>query len=159
MPDSRHLITVISGGFDPLHIGHLRLIQAAHKFDGKVTKLIVGLNSDEWLVRKKGAKFMHFAHRAELIEGYTEVDQVMAFDDSDDTACDLLRKIRNDYPKHAYRVVFCNGGDRTEGNIPEHKVATELDIEFAYNVGGGKIASSSELVGKYLAETNKDNQT
>jgi cytidyltransferase-like protein len=154
--DDRTIIPVISGGFDPLHIGHLRMIKAAAKLSTNTKTVIVGVNSDEWLVRKKGAYFMTFDHRKELIEGYKEVYQAMSFDDSDDSAFDFLKQVRAKYPVEIFRIIFCNGGDRVEGHVPEESVAEELDIEFAYGIGGGKVESSSELVGKYLEYTEEN---
>jgi len=152
-------IHVLSGGFDPLHVGHLRMIKAAHALQDHCrygSQLIIGLNSDDWLRRKKGANFINFAHRAELIGGYKEVDEVVSFDDSDGTAKELLRILRARFPADEYNIIFCNGGDRVEGHVPEGELAEELDIEFLYGIGGGKIESSSELVTKYFAEINKN---
>ena len=124
----------VSGGFDPIHIGHVRMIQEASKHGS----VVVIANSDEWLLRKKGYIFMPFDERAEIlisIEGVTEVYQ--AYDD-DNTVCVSLRKIRPD--------AFANGGDRKSDNTPEMDVCEELGIEMFWNVGGGKIQSSSTLV-------------
>lgn len=149
----RNVIYLLSGGFDPPHVGHLRMIKAVPQTRYN-DKLIIGLNSDDWLRRKKGANFMSYAHRCELLEGYNEVDEVVPFDDSDGTAKDLLFKVRARFPEHD--IIFCNGGDRTPGHVPEEEFAEELGIEFQYNIGGGKAESSSELVKRYYEQINRE---
>jgi len=124
----------VSGGFDPVHIGHLRMIKEASKF-GHVTVIV---NSDDWLMRKKGYIFMPFEERCEIIEGFTATAKTTYVDDSDGTVCEALRRIKPDY--------FANGGDRKTNNTPEMDVCDELDIEMLWSVGGGKIQSSSTLV-------------
>ncbi len=123
-----------SGGFDPLHIGHTRMIDAA-SFYGDV---VIALNSDNWLRHKKGYVFMPWAARSEILLGLTEVRVVYEFDDTDGTVCDALRRYR---PKW-----FCNGGDRTKPNLAEHAICEELGIKELFDVGGDKVASSSEIV-------------
>lgn len=125
---------MISGGFDPLHVGHLRMIKEASKHG----KLIVVINSDEWLIRKKGYSFMAWEDRKELIEGYSEVWKVVSVDDSDNTVCEALRGEKPDF--------FANGGDRLIGNTPEKEVCEELNIKMIWNIGGEKIRSSSDIV-------------
>jgi len=125
---------MVSGGFDPIHVGHLRMLQEASIYG----RLIVVVNSDAWLNRKKGYNFMTWEDRAEIIRGFTGVSEVLPVDDSDGTVCDALREYRPD--------IFANGGDRVNSNTPEKKVCEELGIEMLWNIGGGKIRSSSELV-------------
>jgi len=125
---------MISGGFDPLHVGHLRMIKEAARHG----KLIVVVNSDEWLLRKKGYNFMSWEDRKELIESYSEVWKVESVDDSDNTVCEALRRERPDF--------FANGGDRAIGNTPEKEVCEELGIKMLWNIGGDKIRSSSDIV-------------
>jgi D-beta-D-heptose 7-phosphate kinase/D-beta-D-heptose 1-phosphate adenosyltransferase len=125
---------MVSGGFDPLHIGHLRMIKEAAKYG----KVIVVVNSDAWLLRKKGFIFMPFEERKEIIEGYTEVDRVEAVDDSDGTVCEAIWRLKPTY--------FANGGDRTSNNTPEMNVCNQMGIEMLWGVGGGKIQSSSDMV-------------
>lgn len=124
----------VSGGFDPAHIGHLRMIQEAAKFG----RVIVIVNSDEWLMRKKGYIFMPFVERCEIIEGFTATGETIAVDDSDNTVCEALARIKPDY--------FANGGDRKSHNTPEMDLCDKLGIEMLWSVGGGKIQSSSSLV-------------
>lgn len=125
---------MVSGGFDPIHIGHVRMILEASK-QGDV---IVVANSDEWLMRKKGYIFMPWEERAEIIESIRGVLRVESVDDSDNTVCEAIARIRPD--------VFANGGDRKGNNTPEVALCEELGIGLAWNVGGGKIQSSSDLV-------------
>lgn len=124
----------ISGGFDPIHVGHIRLIHDA-ALHGDV---VVILNSDEWLERKKGYKFMDWTARAYILRAITGVHDVIPVDDSDGTVCEALRDLRPD--------VFANGGDRGPGNTPELKLCRELGIKTVWNIGGQKVASSSEIV-------------
>ena len=127
----------ISGGFDPLHVGHLRMIIEASVL-AQGGRLVVILNSDEWLMQKKGYVFMPFEERKEILMGIRGVSEVTSVDDSDNTVCEALIRINPN--------VFANGGDRKEGNIPEAQVCNDLNIKMIYNVGGGKVQSSSKLV-------------
>ena len=124
----------VSGGFDPVHIGHLRMMQEASKF-GEVIAIV---NSDKWLMRKKGYIFMPFKERCEIIKGFTAVTSTSHVNDADNTVCEALRRLKPDY--------FANGGDRKTNNTPEMDVCEELGIEMLWGVGGGKIQSSSTLV-------------
>lgn len=124
----------ISGGFDPVHIGHIRYIQEAAKY-GEVTVI---LNSDSWLRRKKKFIFMPWEQRAEILRAIRGVKHVVIAQDEDGTVCTTLRLLYPDY--------FAKGGDRTMDNTPEQALCHELGIKLLWNVGGGKIASSSELV-------------
>lgn len=124
----------VSGGFDPVHIGHLRMMQDA----GKHGDVVVVLNSDSWLMRKKGYIFMPFEERAEIIRGFSCVKEVVSVDDSDGTVAECLGRININY--------FANGGDRKQYNTPEGAVCQKLGIEMMWNIGGNKIQSSSELV-------------
>jgi D-beta-D-heptose 7-phosphate kinase/D-beta-D-heptose 1-phosphate adenosyltransferase len=121
---------------DPIHFGHVRMIQEAAQFG----EVIVILNSDEWLMRKKGFVFMPWEERAEIIESIKGVKKVVRVDDSDGSVCEALRREKPTY--------FANGGDRTNKNTPEMEVCTDLGISMLWGVGGGKIQSSSELVAR-----------
>ena len=124
---------LLSGGFDPLHVGHVRLIVAAKNLNGEVT---IALNSDAWLERKKGYVFMPWAERAEILRALHV--RVVAVDDADGTVCEALDRLR---PKF-----FGNGGDRASADPREHAVCLRLNIEELFGLGGGKAQSSSALV-------------
>lgn len=130
-------VVVITGGFDPIHSGHIDYINAAKEL-GDI--LIVGVNSDEWLVRKKGRSFMPFEDRISIISALQNVDYAIPFNDVDGTAKDAIAWARRVYPNHA--IVFANGGDRTSDNIPEMDFVDD-NIEFAFGVGGANKANSS----------------
>jgi D-beta-D-heptose 7-phosphate kinase/D-beta-D-heptose 1-phosphate adenosyltransferase len=140
-------IVVVSGGFDPIHSGHIAMLQEAAMMGDIV---IAGLNSDEWLTRKKGKPFMPFNERKAVLGAIQWVDAVWDFDDSDGTAKDLLDKVRQYYTQRIYEdheFVFVNGGDRNESNNAEADVP---GWEFVYGVGGSdKKNSSSWLLEKW----------
>jgi cytidyltransferase-like protein len=137
-------VIIVSGGFDPVHKGHLRMFREASQLGHQV---IVGLNSDDWLTRKKGKPFMGFDERKEIIEGFKYVNQVLSFDDKDDTASDLIKRVYQIFDGEIY---FGNGGDRGKGNVPETDVCKKLGVEMIWGLGGGKIQSSSDLIKKSL---------
>ena len=125
---------MVSGGFDPIHVGHVRMIIAA----AKLGNVIVAVNSDEWLMKKKGYIFMPWDERAEIIASIAGVQDVITVEDTDGTVCRALKLIKPD--------MFGNGGDRTDKNTPEKEVCSELNIEMIWSLGGKKIQSSSDLV-------------
>jgi cytidyltransferase-like protein len=131
-------IVVVSGGFDPVHSGHIRLIKEARLLGDM---LIVGINSDEWLARKKGRAFMPWQERLCVLNNLRDVDEVYTFVDDDGTACHLLQQVRAHYPDA--KIIFANGGDRTQQNIPEMSVP---GIEFVFGVGGTDKANSSSWI-------------
>ena len=137
-------IIIVSGGFDPVHKGHIRMFREAANFGANV---IVGLNSDEWLTRKKGKSFMKWDERAEILESCNFINQVIPFDDSDDTASDAIKRVFDMYNADSsdYNIYFANGGDRKLGNVPEFDNCRELGVVMLWNFGGGKIQSSSDL--------------
>ncbi len=137
----RYDIMILSGGFDPVHKGHIRMFKAAKNMAHKV---IVGINSDSWLVSKKEKCFMNYAERAEIISAFSDVDQVMQFSDTDGTALDLLARVQRLYPDCS--LAFGNGGGRTEDNTPERGFCDAYNVEMVWQLGGGKVQSSSELV-------------
>lgn len=130
---------VISGGFDPIHPGHIAMIEDARKY-GEVHVVV---NSDEWLTRKKGFFFQPWTDRKKILEAYTP--HVHAVDDTDGTVCEALRRVKPDY--------FGNGGDRGKTNTPELSVCEELGIEPVFELGGGKYSSSSALNAKQRVMT------
>jgi len=134
------IIVVVSGGFDPVHSGHIKLFKAARLLGDQ---LIVGINSDEWLARKKGRAFMPWNERLCVVNNLAMVDEVYTFDDEDNTACHLLQQIRAHYPKD--RIIFANGGDRTDKNIPEMSFKDD-NIKFVFGIGGFDKANSSSWI-------------
>ena len=115
-------VVIVSGGFDPLHSGHISYLESAKRLGDH---LVVALNSDDWLSRKKGRPFMPFEERAGIIERLDMVDNVWGFDDSDGSAKAALEQAKKAYTTD--RIIFCNGGDRTKDNIPEMELN---DIKF-----------------------------
>jgi len=133
-------VVIVTGGFDPIHSGHISYIKAAKQLGDK---LIVGLNSDAWLERKKGRSFMPWEERATILEALADVDRVIVFDDSDNTAKGAIIKIRNIYPEA--HIVFANGGDRTSDNIPEMDI-NDGNTSFEFSVGGDDKKNSSSWI-------------
>jgi cytidyltransferase-like protein len=135
-------IVLITGGFDPLHSGHIAYINAARELGDS---LIVGVNSDEWLRRKKGQEFMPWQERATIIAALHNVDRVINFDDSDNSAKDAIRKVRSIHP--TAQIIFANGGDRTKENIPEMDLLEEmLHLDFVFAIGGEDKKNSSSWI-------------
>ena len=131
-------IILVTGGFDPLHSGHIEYFKAAKQLGNL---LVVGINSDAWLARKKGRAFMPVAERKAIIENLYQVHKVIEFDDSDGSAIDAIRQVKEMFPRDT--VVFANGGDRTKDNIPEMIFE---DVEFVFGVGGTNKANSSSWI-------------
>jgi len=146
-------IILVSGGFDPLHSGHIKYFQAAKALGDR---LVVGVNSDAWLERKKGRAFMPVKERAEIIRNLRCVDAVVAFDneyDVDGTCKQFVKDSCRNYEED--EVVFANGGDRTEINIPEMNVSAE-NLSFEFGVGGeDKVNSSSWILSNWKAPKTK----
>lgn len=134
MSEKRKTI-MVSGGFDPVHVGHIRMILEASKYGD----VIVVANSDDWLFRKKGFVFMEFDQRAEILSSIKGVIMVSGVDDSDGTVCEAIRRLKPDF--------FANGGDRKKHNTPEQSICEELGVEMLWAIGGDEKAnSSSKLV-------------
>ena len=130
---------MVSGGFDPIHVGHIRMIQEA----AKQASVIVVLNSDEWLIRKKGFYFMNWEERAEICASIKGVKSVHKVNDEDNTVCDAIEKLRPTY--------FANGGDINAYNTPEKEFCDSLGVEMIWKVGGDyKANSSSDLTIRLL---------
>ena len=132
-------IIIVSGGFDPIHSGHIAYFKSAKKLGDM---LIVALNSDEWLINKKSKCFMPFEERKAIVENLSCVDSVIEFEDDElGSAINALTKVKKMYPEH--KIVFANGGDRNKKNIPEMSVS---DVEFAFSVGGDNKKNSSSWI-------------
>jgi len=132
-------IIIVSGGFDPIHSGHIAYFNNAKALGDR---LVVALNSDNWLINKKGKFFMPFEERKAIIENLSSVDSVIDFDDDDiGSATNALIKIKEMYPNDV--IAFANGGDRNKGNIPEMSVD---GIEFLFSVGGDDKKNSSSWI-------------
>lgn len=140
-------IILLTGGFDPIHSGHIAAINEAKKLG----RVIIGLNSDEWLTRKKGRPFMNFNERKCIIEQFKSVSEVIDFNDDDNSACAAIEKVKTLFPNN--KIIFVNGGDRTKTNIPElEKFKDDPQIEFLFEVGGeNKKNSSSWILSEWKA--------
>ncbi len=134
-------IAIISGGFDPIHIGHIELMEKAKSI---ADSLIVIVNDDDFLTRKKGKPFMPLKERIQIVRSIKYVDMAIKSVDKDQTVCESLKGLASCKTSNE-KLLFCNGGDRTSGeNTPEHALCLELGIETVYGLGD-KIQSSSWL--------------
>ena len=131
-------VVLVTGGFDPLHSGHIEYFKAAKRL-GDV--LVVGVNSDSWLRRKKGREFLPSYERVQLIENLRMVDHCILFNDTEDHAIEAIRNVKTMYPNS--EIIFANGGDRTAENIPE---MSEPDVVFEFGVGGTTKKNSSSWI-------------
>jgi D-beta-D-heptose 7-phosphate kinase/D-beta-D-heptose 1-phosphate adenosyltransferase len=132
-------IVICSGGFDPIHSGHIAYFRSAKRLGDT---LVVGVNSDAWLTRKKGKPFMNFNERMEIVQSIKYVDYVMSFNDDDDSAILLIDNVKKTWPQD--EIIFANGGDRNTSNNREAEVK---GVTFAFGVGGShKMNSSSEIL-------------
>lgn len=148
MKKNKPIIVAVSGGFDPIHIGHTRMFKKARKLGDK---LVVILNNDNWLKKKKDLIFMPQNERKELIQNIKWVDKVVLtshkLNSKDMSVCAELRKIKPS--------IFANGGDRTLNNIPETSLCDAINCKMVFNIGkGGKIQSSSWLLSKFNNKLN-----
>ncbi len=135
-------IVVVSGGFDPIHSGHVRMIREAAKLGDE---LIVLVNTDEWLFRKKGYASMLAKERMEIVSAIDGVGAVLLANDKDGTVCESLREIAHQLrPDDA--IVFCNGGDRGRDNTPESDLVKKLGGEMVFGVGGEEKTNSSSVI-------------
>ena len=138
------IVVAVSGGFDPIHPGHVRMFREARELGDK---LVVILNNDNWLQQKKKYNFMGEKERKEVIEALRYVDEVVITkhpkNPEDMSVCEALIRLKPD--------IFANGGDRKADNIPEYELCRKLGIKMVFNVGeGGKVQSSSSLVDKAI---------
>ena len=133
-------IVLVTGGFDPLHSGHISYFNSAKQL-GDV--LVVGVNSDAWLTRKKGRPFMPWNERSKIIQALKMVDYVVEFNDNDGSAKNALKLVRQTFPND--EIIFANGGDRTDKNIPEMDI-DDTNVKFVFGVGGFDKANSSSWI-------------
>ena len=143
-------VSLVTGGFDPIHSGHIRYFERAKDLSDY---LVVGLNGDPWLKRKKGQYFQCWTERAEIVRNLTMVDAVISWDDSDDSACGAIDKCL----EISEKVIFCNGGDRIKSNIPEIQgYGDDPRVEFKFSIGGEeKMNSSSWILHGYFERQRK----
>ena len=138
-------VSLVTGGFDPIHSGHISYFKRAKDLSNY---LVVGINTEEWLTRKKGQYFQSWKERAEIIRHLDMVDAVISWDDKDDSACGAIAKCL----EIAETVIFANGGDRGKGNTPEiDEYDVHPNVEFAWGIGGDdKMNSSSWILHGYF---------
>ena len=143
-------VSLVTGGFDPIHSGHISYFERAKDLSNY---LVVGINTNEWLTRKKGQYFLPWIERAEIIRHLDMVDAVISWDDADDSALGAIAKCL----EISEKVIFCNGGDRTKTNIPEAMgYADDPRVEFQYGTGGeDKMNSSSWILNNYFDRQRK----
>ena len=136
-------VVLVTGGFDPLHSGHIEYFKAAKELGDH---LVVGLNSDDWLTRKKGRPFMPVHERLAIVKALDCVDEVITFDDKDNTACLAIGYVLQT-KSSSWKLIFANGGDRTNTTTPEYKTwGDHPDVEFAFGVGGEDKKNSSSWI-------------
>ena len=143
-------VSLVTGGFDPIHSGHISYFKRAKDLSNY---LVVGLNTEEWLTRKKGQYFQSWKERAEIIRHLDMVDAVISYDDSDESSCEGIAKCLD----IAQTVIFCNGGDRGKTNTPELvKYGNDARVEFNFFIGGDdKMNSSSWILHGYFERQRK----
>jgi len=142
-------IVLVTGGFDPVHSGHISYLKEARSLG---YRLIVGLNSDEWLIRKKGKFFLPFEERAAVLGAIQYVSDVISFNDDDGTSNDAIDKLLG---QNASYLLFANGGDRSLENTPEYlKYGDHPWMKWEFNVGGEKTNSSSDILNNYVQKSN-----
>ena len=143
-------VSLVTGGFDPIHSGHIAYFERAKDLSDY---LVVGLNTNEWLTRKKGQYFLPWIERAEIIRHLDMVDAVVSWSDEDDSACGAIAKCL----EISENVIFCNGGDRIKTNTPEIKgYGDDPRVEFKFAIGGDdKMNSSSWILNDYFNRQRK----
>ena len=139
-------LILISGGFDPIHSGHIKLIQESSKHGN----IIILLNSDSWLERKKGKPFLPFIERQIIMNALKNIFDVISFDDSDDTCIKGIQKVINKYKNN--KIIFANGGDRNKDTTPEKIFCEKNDIPTLWGMGGDNKSNSSSWILKKWKE-------
>jgi len=137
-------IILATGGFDPIHSGHLQYLQHAKNLGDR---LYVGINSDDWLIRKKGQAFLNFSERATIVSNLRMVDAIVDFDDADNSANDAIRQVCEHHPND--QIYFVNGGDRNHNNIPEMSLLNDSkfsNLKFLFGIGGNNKQNSSSTI-------------
>lgn len=143
--DNKNPTVLVSGGFDPVHVGHIRMIIEASAYGD----VIIIANSDNWLFRKKGFVFMEWERRAEILGAIKGVALVDSVDDTDGTVCEAIRR-------HA-PTFFANGGDRGKTNTPEQDVCEEMGVKLLWGIGGDyKADASSDLVNRFRKSSDSE---
>ena len=142
-------LSLVTGGFDPIHSGHISYFKRAKDLSNY---LVVGLNGDPWLTRKKGQFFQCWTERADIIRHLDMVDAVISWDDADNSACGAIEKCLD----IAEKVIFCNGGDRAQENTPEfEKYGNNPRVKFVWGVGGDEKRNSSSWILKGYFERQR----
>lgn len=145
--DEKIPTVMVSGGFDPVHVGHIRMILEASQYGD----VIVIANTDAWLHRKKGFVFMDWERRAEILNAIKGVVLVDSVDDSDGTVCEAIKRLKPTF--------FANGGDRGQKNTPEIKLCEEMGVELLWGIGGDyKADASSDLVDRFRKHRGSENE-
>ena len=139
-------IILVSGGFDPIHSGHIKLINDANKYGD----VVVLLNSDEWLQNKKGKEFLPFSERKIIMQNIKGVIDVIEFDDSDKTCVDGIQKAKSLFKNNL--IKFANGGDRNNNTTPETDYCDKNNIETLFEIGGNNKSNSSSWILKKWKE-------
>lgn len=133
-------IILVSGGFDPIHSGHIKLINDANKYGD----VVVLLNSDQWLRNKKGKEFLPFSERKIIMQNIKGVLKVIDFNDSDKTCIDGIKKAKLTFNDKI--IKFANGGDRNNNTTPEKIFCDENNIETLFGIGGNDKSNSSSWI-------------
>ena len=147
----KRILTLVTGGFDPIHSGHIAYFEKAREL---TNYLVVGLNTEEWLTKKKGQYFQSWVERAEIIRHLNMVDAVITVPDDDKgSACGAIEKCL----EISEKVIFCNGGDRGKSNTPEtDKYGNDPRVQFEFGIGGDdKMNSSSWILKGYFERQRK----
>ena len=137
-------IVLVSGGFDPIHSGHIKLIKEASNYGA----IIVLLNSDKWLRKKKGVEFLPFVEREIILNSVKNVIDVMECGNLDETCIDGIKKVILKYSN--FNIFFANGGDRNDKTTPETLFCEKNNIKTIWGIGGNKSNSSSWILKKWI---------